>query len=483
MNEGKPARSEPAGVRGAAAEPERADATEPAHRADPYRTPPYGGPGPWAPAPPVGAHAPGVGTPPLGTPMPGASLPTPAPLPVLRALPAVPPAPAAGRYDPWAARPAPAPSGSAAAARRRAAAVAVVLLVALVAGFAGGAVGVYAERHGTFSTVTLPAPPAGQGGPRSAGGVAAVARAVLPGVVTLHVSGSGGQSIGTGFVLDERGHILTNQHVIAPAGDAGEVQAVFRGGRTVEAHLVGGDSGYDLAVLRVQGVSGLRPLVLGDSDAVRVGDPVIAFGAPYDLAGTVTTGIVSAKNRPVVTGGAQGDAAYVDALQTDASVNPGNSGGPLVDAAGRVIGVNSALRSGDGDPFGFPDDSGGGSVGLGFAIPADQARRVAEELINDGRAVHPVIGARLDPSYEGQGARVSTEAPPDEAVVPGGPAHEAGIRPGDVVTAMDGVRVEGAEALIVRIRSHRPGDRVTFRVERGGDARRVRLVLASSDGG
>ncbi|THA24657.1 PDZ domain-containing protein [Streptomyces sp. RKND-216] len=457
-------------------------AARPLHAPDPYSTPPYGGPGPWAPAPPVQRPQP--------TPAHGVHLP-----PAVAGPPAQPPSTAPAdrslRYDPWAVPLAPPPASPAAPPRRRRGRTGVLigaLLLALVAGVCGGVVGTYAERNGSFSTVRLPQAPAEQSSRRAEGSVAAIAQAVLPGVVTIHVSGPGGQGTGTGFVLDDRGHILTNHHVVRPAGDggaSGEVQVRFHSGQTADAEVVGSDAGYDLAVLRVDGVSGLHPLPLGNSASVRVGDPVVAVGAPYDLAGTVTTGIISAKERPVTAGGESegGDVSYVNALQTDASINPGNSGGPLVDAEGRVIGINSAIRSADESPHDMPGDTGGGSIGLGFAIPVNQARRVAEELINTGRATHPVIGVSLDLAHRGDGARVAADDDGDPSVVPGGPADEAGIRAGDVVTRIDGAPVEDAEELIVRIRSHRPGDRLSLTVERDGEERVVRLTLGSSAGG
>ena len=228
-------------------------------------------------------------------------------------------------------------------------------------------------------------------------------------MVTLHVRGNAEQGTGTGFVLDRQGHILTNNHVVEPAGAGGEISVTFSGGQTAKAKVIGQDGGYDLAVVQVEGVTGLRPLTLGNSDSVRVGDPVVAIGAPYDLANTVTSGIISAKQRPITAGGEKGDGSdvsYVDALQTDAPINPGNSGGPLVDAKARVIGINSAIRAADSGS-GLDGGGQGGSIGLGFAIPINQAKRVAEELINTGRATHPVIGVTLEMEYAGDGARVS----------------------------------------------------------------------------
>ncbi|MGW0925703.1 S1C family serine protease [Streptomyces sp. NPDC002755] len=358
------------------------------------------------------------------------------------------------------------------------------LAVALVSGGLGGAVGVYLERNGGLNPVELPQAAAEPTG-RPADSVAGIAARALPGVVTLHVSGSEESGTGTGFVLDSLGYILTNNHVVEPAGGDGEITVVFNGGQTAEAEVVGRDSGYDLAVVRVTGVKGLKPLYLGNSDNVRVGDPVVAIGAPFDLEGTVTSGIISAKERPITAGGESGDGSdvsYVDALQTDAPINPGNSGGPLLDAQGHVIGINSAIRSADDGT-----DSGSaraGSIGLGFAIPVNQGKRVAEELINTGRATHPVIGVTLDMDYAGDGARVGTEeGAAGSPVTAGGPADRAGVRAGDVITEIDGRRVHSGEELIVKTRAHRPGDRLALTIERDGRERTLTLVLGSSGGG
>ncbi|CAL9520334.1 hypothetical protein SUDANB58_03833 [Streptomyces sp. enrichment culture] len=524
-------------------EAEAAHAAErPPHDPEQHRTPPYGQPGPWAPAPPVrhpaappaqgtpllppypppppatvAAPGPGAATGPAGAPAHGATVPSPDPAqpaaPAAAAAPGpatppqVPPSaafpqPAAPpsaavpdpwqRYDPWAAAAVSAPLQQTGAAvpgrgqRRRRARTALVggaVLLAAVSGITGGVVGVQLERNGGVGAVELP-----QAGKEPAGrdpdSVAGIAARALPSVVTLHVSGAGEQGTGTGFVLDGRGHILTNDHVVEPAGDGGGISVTFHSGATAEAEVVGRDSGYDLAVVKVKGVRGLTPLPLGNSDNVRVGDPVVAIGSPFDLEGTVTSGIISAKERPITAGGEGGDGddvSYVDALQTDAPINPGNSGGPLLDSRGRVVGINSAIRSADGGTG--PDGGRAGSIGLGFAIPVNQGRRVAEELINNGRATHPVIGVTLDMSYPGDGARVGAEGsdggPP---VTAGGPGAKAGIKPGDVITAVDGQRVHSGEELIVKTRAHRPGDRLELTLERGGEERKVSLVLGSSTG-
>ncbi|WP_424211950.1 S1C family serine protease [Streptomyces sp. BI20] len=364
--------------------------------------------------------------------------------------------------------------------------------VALVAGGLGGWIGVLAERRAGASVVLPQAGPEDRG--RAPESVAGIAERALPGVVTLHVSGGDGDGggTGTGFVLDSRGHILTNHHVVAGAT---RMYVTFGSGESVPARLVGGDTGYDLAVVRVEGVRNLSPLALGNSENVRVGDPVVAIGAPFDLSNTVTAGIISATGRPITAGGEKGDGSdisYVDALQTDAPINPGNSGGPLLDSKARVIGVNSAIRgpedTGNQGEEGRGRADGGpsrqtGSIGLGFAIPVNQAKRVAEELIRTGRATHPVIGVTLDLSWAGDGARVGGDGGEGKpAVVPDGPADRAGIRAGDVITKVDGARVRGGDELIVKIRAHRPGDSLTLTYERDGRARTTELVLGTANG-
>ncbi|WP_329570594.1 trypsin-like peptidase domain-containing protein [Streptomyces sp. NBC_01361] len=513
----------------------------PLHAPDPYGTPPYGEPGPWAPAPPV--QHPAAATPAQGTAMPSPAHSTPvppehgtpppyaggsiphaapyaphpaaaaqpgphpadhAPIPVEQQAhhgapplaggpegpgtvpggPGINPAPPGGpwqRYDPWKT---PAPvDGRRGTKRGRRLLVVWTAVVALVAGGIGGVVGTYLERDGSSADVELPQTDA-ESVKRDPDSIAGIAARALPGVVTIHVSGSDTQGTGTGFVLDAQGHILTNNHVVEPAGSSGDISVTFSGGETAKAEVIGHDSGYDLAVVKVTGVRGLKPLALGNSENVQVGDPVVAIGAPFDLANTVTSGIISAKERPITAGGEKGDGSdisYVDALQTDAPINPGNSGGPLVDSQARVIGINSAIRSADSGS----DLEGGqaGSIGLGFAIPINQGKRVAEELINTGRATHPVIGVTLDMDYSGDGARVATKGNNGGSPVnPGGPGAKAGIKGGDVVTAVDGAPVHSAQELIVKIRSHRPEDRLALTVERDGKEREVTLVLGSADG-
>ncbi|MFE3558220.1 S1C family serine protease [Streptomyces sp. NPDC059193] len=394
--------------------------------------------------------------------------------------PAQAPAPVpAVRYDPWGEQPLQVVDrGRQGRGFRLWQVAALAAGTALLAGGIGGYLGVLAERQ---SSTRLELPQAGAVADkgRAPDSVAGIAATALPGVVTLHVRGTSGSGTGTGFVLDQQGHILTNNHVVA---DAKEIAVTFSSGESVSAELVGRDSGYDLAVVKVSGVRGLQPLSLGNSENVRVGDPVVAIGAPFDLSNTVTAGIISATGRPVTAGGDKGDGSdisYVDALQTDAPINPGNSGGPLLDAKAHVVGINSAIRGADKDD----PARQGGSIGLGFAIPINQGKRVAEELIRTGRATHPVIGVTLDMEYAGDGARVGDKGEDGKpAVVADGPAARAGIKAGDVIAKVNGQRVRGGDELIIKIRAHRPGDPLTLTVLRDGRERTLELVLGSANG-
>ncbi|MER5966187.1 trypsin-like peptidase domain-containing protein [Streptomyces sp. NPDC002057] len=462
-------------------------APQPLHAPDEYRTPPYGEPGPWAPAPPV--QRPPAPVPPQQAhvpPVPPQAQPQPQPQPLVHAQGGAVPAQSGApwvQYDPWGAGGAGLPPAPAKKSRKGLA-VAGALVFALVTGVIGGGIGAYVERNGGLTTVELPQADGGDTD-RAPDSVAGIAASALPGVVTLHVKGGGSSGTGTGFVLDTKGHILTNNHVVDAARSSEDISVTFSSGETARAKLVGKDTGYDLAVVQVTGVSGLKPLPLGNSDNVRVGDPVVAIGAPFDLSNTVTSGIISAKERPITAGGEKGDGtdiSYVDALQTDAPINPGNSGGPLLDSKARVIGINSAIRAAGGSGEG-ENASQPGSIGLGFAIPINQGKRVAEELINTGKATHPVIGVSLDMQFNGDGARVGEKGKDGAAsVTPDGPAAKAGLRPGDVITKVDGQRVHNGEELIVKIRAHRPGDKLELTLTRDGKELTKTLTLGSSQG-
>jgi putative serine protease PepD len=339
--------------------------------------------------------------------------------------------------------------------------IAGVAATALFAGAVGGAVGYTLADNNSITTISVAS--GGSVAPAE-GSIAAVAAAVQPAVVQLNIEGTGGEGTGTGFVVSEDGYIVTNNHVAGPAGENGIIDVTFADGSTATGKLVGADPGYDLAVVKVDR-TGLPTLTLGSSDAINVGDTAIAIGSPLGLQGTVTSGIVSALNRPVTAGG-QGDTAYINAIQTDAAINPGNSGGPLVNGVGEVIGVNSAIAT-----LGMGVASG--NIGLGFAIPVDTAKRIVDEIINTGSSQTPIIGVQLNMTFEGPGAAVGE-------VTPGSPAETAGLLSGDIVTKVDGVLVPDSTALIVAIRANAPGDTIELTVLRNGETITVPLTLVAA---
>jgi putative serine protease PepD len=352
---------------------------------------------------------------------------------------------------------------------------------ALVFGGAGIGVGAAIEGDGGSAnsagfTVSNASTAALAANPKS---YAAIATHVLPSVVSINVNGSGQQDTGSGIILRSDGYILTNNHVVTAAAGGGTVSAVFNDGSTASARIVGTDQEDDLAVIKVN-KSGLPAATLGSSSAVRVGDPVLAVGSPLGLTGTVTAGIVSALNRPVDTTADQQQninpfsnsappaSTVISAIQTDAAINPGNSGGPLVSSTGSVIGINSAIAS-TGSAFGGQ----AGNIGVGFAIPIDQAKVIAKQLIETGHASHPLMGVSLADATDSSGndlARV-------QAVTGGGPAAQAGIKVGDIIVAVGGQKTAGADAVIAAIRTHQPGDRVAVTVQRGGVRKNVTVTL------
>ena len=355
--------------------------------------------------------------------------------------------------------------------------VAGLLLVAgLVGGTVGGALGYVAavqdQGDRKLGLVTAPAEAIG----RPANSIAGVASQVLPSVVSLTVTGSAGSGTGSGFVIREDGYILTNNHVVAGAANGGRIVVTFADETSMRAEIVGRTPVYDLAVVKVDAGS-LPVATLGNSDSLVVGDPVLAIGSPLGLSGTVTSGIISALDRPVTAGDAAGDLSFISAIQTDAAINPGNSGGPLVDLKGRVVGVNSSIATLS------QGVSQAGSIGLGFTIPISQAARIAEELVETGTAVYPIVGVNLDLQYAGTGARILLErSGPGAPVLPGGPADDAGLLPGDVVTEIDGQAVTGYEEFVVEIRARQPGDTVTLTVQRDGREFEVDVELDSTEG-
>ncbi|WP_280211790.1 S1C family serine protease [Nocardia cyriacigeorgica] len=364
--------------------------------------------------------------------------------------------------------------------------VAGAVALALVSGGVGGAVGaLVAGDDGAATTVTnaldAPKPNIDNASTAPAGSTQAVAQRVLPSVVMIKVASNRAQGEGSGVILSSDGLILTNNHVAAGGGPGAKMEVSFADGSTASATMVGADPVSDLAVIKVEGKTGLTPIELGSSAGLQVGQPVIAIGSPLGLAGTVTTGIVSALNRPVSTSGQpSADPAtpnpVIDAIQTDAAINPGNSGGALVDANGKLIGINTAIATLGGSDLGGQQS---GSIGLGFAIPVDQARRVAEELIETGHATYAQIGITVPRNDTVRGARVLE-------VTPDGPAAKAGIPAGVVITRINDRTIDSGDALVAAVRSSRPGDKVsvTYTDEQGGNAKTVEVTLdAVSTGG
>jgi putative serine protease PepD len=340
----------------------------------------------------------------------------------------------------------------------------ICLITALLAGGLGGTLGyVFAVRGGvapgggTQLGATTEDPPAAAN--RAPESLAGVAEKVLPSVVTVRVTGA----IGSGFVVSEDGYVITNDHVVEGGDDAMSVS--FSDGSTATAELVGRDPQSDVAVIKVA-KSGLTPVAIGNSDTIAVGDPVLAFGSPLALVNTVTAGIVSAVDRTIEAGDA-GTTRYYAAIQTDAAVNQGNSGGPLVNAAGQVIGVNSVIRSVGGT------ETEAGNIGLAFAIPINQARRVAGDIIDHGKARRTVIGAEVTTGgNSATGARL-------RSVEPSGPAATAGLKAGDVVTKIDGHLLEEGTDLIALVRKYAPGATVSVEYRRGTKTQTASVTLAA----
>jgi putative serine protease PepD len=401
--------------------------------------------------------------------------------------------------------------------RSRGGALAVgALAIAVVSAGIGGAAASVVEHNGHLSIASdgstfggaAPSVPAGNA---PVGTVEQVAAKVVPSVVMLETDLGRQSEEGSGIILSSDGLILTNNHVVATAANPGHPAAprersprepdsppdpagppesggprepdsdrangkpkttvTFSDGRTAEFTVVGADPTTDIAVVRVQGVSGLTPISLGSSANLRVGQPVMAVGSPLGLEGTVTTGIVSSLNRPVSTTGETGNQNTVlDAIQTDAAINPGNSGGALVNMSGQLVGVNSAIATLGGDS----SDAQSGSIGLGFAIPVDQAKRIADELIKTGTASHASLGVQVTNDKGTPGAKVVE-------VVPNGAAAAAGLPGGVVVTKVDDRTVNSADALVAAVRSKAPGDKVTLTYkDPSGDSKTVQVTLGKA---
>jgi putative serine protease PepD len=327
----------------------------------------------------------------------------------------------------------------------------------------------------TNSATSSPAsgPASGSSQTVSACAVTSVADHVIPSVVTIAASGSAGSGTGSGEVIRSDGYILTNNHVISVAANGGSVEVLFADGQTAPATITGRDPQTDLAVLKVQTSHELKVISLGSSSSVKVGQPVVAIGAPLGLSGTVTSGIVSALDRTVeVPGDNDKSALLVSALQTDAAINPGNSGGALVNCDGQLVGVPTA---GAGVP-----NSGGGSIGLGFAIPVDLAKSIADEIIATGRVTHAFFGLQTVPIPPAAAAQAGLpEGLYVQAVTPGGPAATAGLRADDVITKIDGEPATSNIQLQELTLTKKPGDTVSVDYTRNGQPATATVTLAA----
>jgi putative serine protease PepD len=341
----------------------------------------------------------------------------------------------------------------------------ISLVTAVVAGAVGGTLGYTAAGREGEAPTQLGAPPAGVSLlSRHPGSLADVAEQVLPSVVTVRSSVRGGFGVGSGFVVSTEGHVITNDHVLGR--DAEEAVVSFHDGSTAAAAVVGRDAESDLAVLRVERAN-LVPVRFGDSNAIAVGDPVLAFGSPLALTNTVTYGIVSAVDRAIQSNEPGGPVRYYAAIQTDAAVNRGNSGGPLVDEAGQVIGINSVIRS-----VAMTSDQAG-NIGLAFAIPINHAQRVASEIIDTGRAHRTVIGAELDgDTLAAGGVRLA-------GVVSGGPAALAGLRAGDVLLRLGDRPLSEPLDVVALVRKHAPGEVIAVEYRRGSARSTTDVTLAA----
>ena len=345
--------------------------------------------------------------------------------------------------------------------------IAGIVAAMLVSGGLGGWVGasVAGDSGGGLASPVSITQPEGQA---PDGTVESVADKVLPSVVSIDVRSQSGRGEGSGVVLTQDGMIITNNHVVGMANAGGQIQVRFDDGTKASATIVGTDPATDIAVIKADTSKALTPISLGTSANLTEGQAVAAVGSPLGLSGTVTTGIVSALDRPVRAGGAQSDqSTVIDAIQTDAAVNPGNSGGALVNMNGELVGINSAIAS--------LGQQNSGSIGLGFAIPVDQARRVADQLIKQGFATRAVLGVSISDTTAGDGALV-------RSVESGGAADEAGIREGAVITAVGDRIIESGDALVAAIRSQTPGETitVTYASREGEQPTTVDVVLGEA---
>jgi putative serine protease PepD len=365
---------------------------------------------------------------------------------------------------------------------RRAGLAAAVVATALVVGGAAGVGGAAAwsaydddasggtaspSDHSTSQVVDTPESPAADGS------VEQVAAKVLPSVVKIDVSGSEGAGSGSGIILSSDGEILTNNHVAAIAGDGGTMTVFFNDGSSAKASVVGTDPLTDTAVIKAEGVSGLTPATIGKSEDLKVGEGVVAIGSPFGLDSTVTSGIVSALNRPVDVGSdGAGNSTTYPAIQTDAAINPGNSGGALVDMSGNVVGINSSIRTASSS------EGEAGSIGLGFAIPIDEVLPIVDQMSKGETPTHARLGISVGPVASKEGTEVVQGASVED-VTSGSTADKAGIAKGDVITKVDDRLITGPDSLVATIRSYLPRDEDTVTYTSGGDTKTAKLTLDS----
>ena len=434
-------------------EPRSGEAVNPAPPAPSYG---YGasGPSPWG-AP----HAhPTTPQPPVH---PGYGYPTPTAEPSTAAVPATP--------------------GGTVPAPRRAARLRIgmagLVAGALIGGGAGAGVVALVDDPAGSSGGTASAQNVVIQDPETATTATAAAAKAAPSVVTVYVTSSSASGSGSGVVLTDDGYVVTNNHVVAEGGDAGSVQVRTSDGALYDATVVGTDPSSDIAVLRLDGAEDLTPATFADSEDVQVGDVAVAIGAPLGLSNTVTDGIISATDRAVQTGSTQDDATVIDALQTDAAINPGNSGGALVNGAGEVVGINTAIATVASGAPGSQSQSG--NIGVGFAIPSNTAKRIAQEIVETGSATRAVLGVSARTAADDQNESVGTGAEV-VTVEPGSAAADAGLEVGDVITAVGDRQVTTSTELTAAVRSQAPGEAVDLTVRRGEQTQTAEVTLGST---
>ncbi len=360
-----------------------------------------------------------------------------------------------------------------------------VLIAAVTAALVGGAVGAGTvaltdnNDNSTSSSVGLNVTTQTAPSVKLDGSIAAAANRIQPSVVTINVSGSQESGTGSGVIIRSDGYILTNNHVVSVAGTGGSITVVTNDGQQAAAKIVGTDSSDDLAVIKVDGLKNLTPATFGKSGSLVVGQTVVAVGAPLGLSDTVTSGIVSNTARPVTTGDSSNTEAVFNAVQTDAAINPGNSGGPLVDLNGNVVGINAAIATANNGGLNIPgqQQQQSGSIGIGFAIPSDEASRIANQLITTGKATHAVLGVRVGSSTQNQSSQTGATIASVDA---NSPAAAAGLKAGDIVTEFGGQRLDDATALVAAVRSHAPGDKVSLSYLRNGKSATAQVTLGSA---